>query len=196
MWKATAQPVPSGVQVRLLENGVPLSFRRWFELLEHDAEFIDWYGAVLLSPAFDAVFWELPPLTAQTIDADAEFVLIESVELAGLHADPIPFRSEFSKSREADVITFPNLGGDALLIVPTPRGDAGAYPHLTAFLRMAPDRQVEALWRTTALCFYENLGESPIWLSTAGLGVAWLHLRLDSRPKYYRYDPYKSDRFR
>ncbi len=24
----------------------------------------------------------------------------------------------------------------------------------------------------------------------AGLGVAWLHIRLDDRPKYYRHAPY------
>jgi len=30
------------------------------------------------------------------------------------------------------------------------------------------------------------------WLSTSGLGVGWLHVRLDSRPKYYTYEPYKS----
>ncbi|MGI9175867.1 MAG: DUF6940 family protein [Rhodothermales bacterium] len=24
-----------------------------------------------------------------------------------------------------------------------------------------------------------------MWLSTAGGGVSWLHVRLDSRPKYY-----------
>jgi len=32
----------------------------------------------------------------------------------------------------------------------------------------------------------------PTWLSTAGGGVAWLHVRLDTRPKYYRYNPYRA----
>lgn len=31
----------------------------------------------------------------------------------------------------------------------------------------------------------------PIWLSTSGLGVYWLHMRLDRRPKYYTYEPFK-----
>lgn len=31
----------------------------------------------------------------------------------------------------------------------------------------------------------------PLWVSTSGLGVSWLHVRLDSRPKYYTYAPYK-----
>ena len=35
-----------------------------------------------------------------------------------------------------------------------------------------------------------RLGGKPVWLSTAGLGVGWLHVRLDDRPKYYRHAPY------
>jgi hypothetical protein len=27
----------------------------------------------------------------------------------------------------------------------------------------------------------------PVWFSTSGMGVAWLHFRLDERPKYYTY---------
>lgn len=29
-----------------------------------------------------------------------------------------------------------------------------------------------------------------IWMSTAGISTPWLHVRLDSRPKYYHYGPY------
>ncbi len=30
------------------------------------------------------------------------------------------------------------------------------------------------------------------WLNTEGGGVAWLHVRIDQRPKYYHYAPYKT----
>ena len=33
----------------------------------------------------------------------------------------------------------------------------------------------------------QRLGARPVWLSTAGGGVDWLHVRLDDRPKYYRH---------
>ena len=36
-----------------------------------------------------------------------------------------------------------------------------------------------------------RLGTKPVWLSTAGAGVSWLHVRLDDRPKYYGYAPYR-----
>ena len=30
-----------------------------------------------------------------------------------------------------------------------------------------------------------------VWLSTAGDGIAWLHVRLDPSPKYYQHDEYR-----
>ncbi len=38
------------------------------------------------------------------------------------------------------------------------------------------------------------ISDRPIWLSTAGGGVAWLHVRLDSTPKYYGYAPYRDSK--
>ena len=128
---------------------------------------------------------------AQPSDRLAAIVQIESIALAGLDADPAPFQSQFALHPQADVVAFDNLGGDALLIAPTPGGSVDAYPHLAAFLRNAPPIQVKSLWQTTSRCVHENLSRTPRWLSTAGFGVAWLHLRLDTRPKYYRFTPYK-----
>jgi hypothetical protein len=33
--------------------------------------------------------------------------------------------------------------------------------------------------------------KEPLWLSTAGQGVFWLHVRLDRYPKYYNHAPYR-----
>ncbi|MEJ2577044.1 MAG: hypothetical protein P8106_10325, partial [Gammaproteobacteria bacterium] len=65
------------------------------------------------------------------------------------------------------------------------------YPHLAVFLRNAPKDQVRALWLRTAEEMLRHVGDRPTWLSTAGGGVAWLHVRLDRRPKYYSHTPYR-----
>jgi hypothetical protein len=39
------------------------------------------------------------------------------------------------------------------------------------------------------LCFITE--GCKIWISTIELGVSWLHVRIDSTPKYYHYTPYK-----
>jgi hypothetical protein len=88
------------------------------------------------------------------------------------------------------VATFSNLGADAILVAPTP-AEGVDCAHLASFLRTADDRQIAALWRAVALALRSVLGPTPHWVSTAGLGVSWLHVRIDRFPKYYRYQPYR-----
>ena len=192
MYATTTREIPSGRKYRLTEGDVPMPFRRFFELLASDEAFTDWFCCNLADFEGAAFYWELPPLTAATLDADAEFVLIGAPTLARFPPQRAPFDEYFRRAPGEDVIVFPNLGGDAVLVVPRPRGPDADYPHLAAFLRRAGREQVRALWRRTAQEMLRHIGERPVWLSTAGGGVAWLHIRLDSGPKYYRYGPYRN----
>jgi hypothetical protein len=89
------------------------------------------------------------------------------------------------------VLAFPNLGRDAVLVVPCPSGPPASYVHLAAFVRQAPAPQVHELWRAVGAAMGARLSEKPVWLNTAGMGVSWLHVRLDSQPKYYGFEPYR-----
>ena len=181
----------AGRRYRILDDGSCLSFRQLFDLLVSSADFADWYSDTLAAFTTGAFYWELPPLSNSSFDDEAEFVLIDAPPLARLLPEPTPFASQFEGCPGQDVVVFPNLGGDAILVVPCPLRPAEAYPHLAAFLRLAAREQIRILWRVTAESLLHRIGEAPIWLSTAGSGVAWLHLRLDSRPKYYHHRPYR-----
>jgi len=78
------------------------------------------------------------------------------------------------------------------MVVPCPKGPIAAYGHIGAFVRQAPEPQRHALWELVGAAMQRRLGTKPVWLSTAGAGVSWLHMRLDDRPKYYGYAPYRS----
>ncbi|KAH8072874.1 hypothetical protein JL721_3524 [Aureococcus anophagefferens] len=58
-----------------------------------------------------------------------------------------------------------------------------AYGHVANFARLAPDGQRVAFWAKVG-AVYEALVKQgrPVWLSTEGSGVPWLHVRMDSRP--------------
>lgn len=191
MYASTTETLRSGRKYRLFEDDAPLPFRRFFELLASDEAFTDWFCYTLAEFEGAAFYWEVPPLTAASLDRDTEFVLIEAPALARFAPERAPFASYFDRAPDEEVIAFPNLGGDALMVVPCPRGPDAHYPHLAAFLRGADNHQVRALWQKTAQEMLRSIGERPVWLSTAGGGVAWLHIRLDSRPKYYSYQPYR-----
>ena len=119
-----------------------------------------------------------------------EFVLINSPWFCSRQTDTKVFENYFTEDDQG-IVKFANLSGDAMLIVPSPRIDTDAYGHLAAFIRQAPSSQVDALWRMVGTTGKSLVGDIPVWLSTAGGGVAWLHVRLDSYPKYYGYSPYR-----
>ena len=168
-----------------------MPFQSFFEQLASDEAFTDWFCCTLAEFEGAAFYWELPPLTAATLDRDAEFVLIDAPMLARFPPERAPFAEHFGRAGDHDVIVFANLGADAVLVVPCPLGPDENYPHLAAFLRNADKQQQRSLWQRTAQEMLRRLGTRPTWLSTAGGGVAWLHIRLDSRPKYYSYAPYR-----
>jgi hypothetical protein len=174
-----------------MDGARPLPAREVIGLWRDDESFRQFYCELLAASSFPAFFWETPPLTRQTIERPFEFVLVGSSALLGLRPDPSPFATHFSSRGDGVILTFPNLGGDAHLVVPAPVADHRCYTHLAAFLREAPAAQCSALWQNTALAVLQRISDVPLWLSTAGLGVSWLHLRVDSRPKYYRHAPYR-----
>lgn len=191
-WKLESERVPGGSRKRIFAGGDALSFAGLLQGLRDDDAFCNWYSACLAEAEPEAYFWEHPPLSAELVERPAEFVLIEAPELSRLHPDPEPFRRHF-RQRPGDVATFRNLGGDAVLVAPVPADAECAYVHLAQFVRHAPGEQVRNLWRCVSKAVQEALRERPVcWLSTSGLGVAWLHVRIDARPKYYQYRPYRS----
>jgi hypothetical protein len=155
-----------------------------------DAAFRSLFDALLADEPFTAFRWETPPVTTATVTRPFEFVLLDCPGLAR-RPEPEAFAEHFGAAPESGVVTFPNLGGDAIMIVPCPRASDSTYAHLAAFVRGAPESQRHALWQNVGEAMSRRIGEQPVWLSTAGGGVSWLHVRLDDQPKYYGFGPYR-----
>ncbi|HEY1120350.1 MAG TPA: hypothetical protein VGE67_02065 [Haloferula sp.] len=190
-WKSEARQLDHRtIKVSLMAES-PLTFAEVIGLLENNAEFRSFFTRSIQEAGYDSYFWEVPPVTSTTVNQPFEFVVVEGASLEFLRPDPKPFAEHFAARGGASVVAFPNLGGDALLVVPAPvASDMGCYTHLGRFLREAPAAQVDAFWQTVGRSMRQRISASPLWLSTAGMGVSWLHLRLDSRPKYYRHKAY------
>lgn len=194
MWRIEHEELPGirGRRFSVSKGPAPATFadvlRGWREDLAFRALFND---ALAESP-FEAFRWETPAITAATASRAFEFVLLDSPGLAR-RPDPTAFAEHFRKDA-ASVLAFSNLGRDATMVVPRPIADPSAYGHLAAFVRLAPEGQRDDLWRAVGLAMAKRVGRKPAWLSTAGAGVSWLHVRLDDRPKYYGYEPYRNGR--
>ena len=197
----------------LTKNNTPVYYMEAIQLLAADKDgLIDMLISTLqLFPA-EAVLFECISTTPATVGTTKfEFVIIPAPSLATIRTDIGPFREKFdeqkarggSDSSDSKTATFYNLGRDAMLIVPCPvnERDFATPPdymaHLTKFMRGSSADQMKQFWTTVGRAMFQTLQESPLpnkrfWLSTSGLGVSWLHMRVDTVPKYYNWNAYKN----
>jgi len=193
MWSVnrTTLREKAGEKVFLLRDGRAASFAQVIAAWRQDAEFRAFFAGELAATDQPEFFWEMPPIRRGQTGIAYEYVTIRSEKLARMAPDAQAFAAEFAGAPEP-VVTFRNLGGDALLVVPRPMGEHRCYAHVGEFLRSAPDEQRQELFRVLGHAIADELQRSsePIWVSTSGLGVSWLHVRLDTHPKYYQYRPY------
>ena len=190
MWQLRESAIDAGRQWRLVTaSGAALAFgdllRIWASSEPFRRQWLEW----LRDLPFEACVWECPPVTAASFSRPFECVFLSSPSLAGLRPEPEVFAEHFRPDRS--VVTFTNLGGDAVLVAPCPAGDGRDFSHLAQFVRTAAQAQQDALWRAVGDAMTKRVGDRPVWLSTAGHGVAWLHVRLDDSPKYYLHSPYR-----
>ena len=189
MWTAeTTELSAAQIHFSVVSGGVSLTYAEVLSLWANSEEFRRFWIETLTEPDWIAYRWETPPLTTQTVDRDFECVLLRSDGLDRT-LDRDSFQTHFAAATES-ITVFENLGRNATLVVPCPIGELDCYGHIARFLRDAPVAQKHELWQVVATTMNNRIGEEPIWLSTAGAGVSWLHVRLDKRPKYYGYQPF------
>jgi hypothetical protein len=175
-------------------------------------------SVVVASSPYQSLLFETPGTTwSDSERVPFEFALVDMPPL-GRFAEAGPDRGAFAMhfdepssscgDEQRGACSFENLGGDAMLVSPVPREDVAddvTYSHLARFAREAPESQVSEFWRLAASTYLDVLRrkhedggrggdaeEAGTWFSTNGMGVAWLHLRIDDRPKYYSYAPFRT----
>ena len=191
---------PSVHRYRFLHpDSTSVSFRQAVDLwadATHGAMFRLFTSLTLASSTFQAFRWETPCVNQATEDRDFEFVLIDAPSLQRKE-NSAPFSEPFQQQQAHDSsqahTSFPNIGRNAVLVAPLPAGTAGVnHCHLGSYLRTADQSDCDALWLAVGKAMQDRIDERNVWLNTAGGGVAWLHIRLDNRPKYYQHAEYKN----
>ena len=165
----------------------------------------DAMSRAIASSPFRAVFFETRPVRgAAAADTEFQFVLVDSPALASVQAaDADTFAEQMRAADDTAAVTFPNLGGDAVLCAPGRAAHAtlaDSCAHAAPFFRAAAANPAHshlsrALWRHVSAAVqdaWQRDPGKPLWLSTSGLGVYYLHFRVDSAPKYYTYAPFRA----
>ena len=189
MFRATSQHLsPDIYQCQLLKHDRTLSYGEVIGLWKGDRDFRLFFCQTLRHIPFAAYRWETPAISLDRLEQEFEFTAIASPDLE--RPSQRQYFEPYFQDQTDSIVSFKNLGGDAELLVPLPQVADDSYGHLGKFMNQAPQAQQEALWQQVGILLQSRVSVRPLWLSTAGGGVAWLHIRLDQRPKYYRYQPY------
>lgn len=198
-WRVHVMAPPVGDS----SSGRRLSWADVLAKLSTDRAFTLAWSKKLASAPYRAFFWETPAVTHKTsASIPFEFVTIPAEHLEGIEPDALPFQQYIGGDQRGlgGAVSFLSLGGDSTLVSPTAdlqavrTGEQTKYAHIAAFVRGASDEQAVVFWQTVARTLNKVLdarGDEPTWVSTEGSGVSWLHVRLDSRPKYFHWAPYK-----
>lgn len=193
MWHYTLHEVERGVsKYRFLYSDSPLTNAEVLSLIGDSEGFREFLTEVLKSSPYASFFFEVKPLNSHTLNDIFECVLVNAPVLSTLTANNAAFRSYFKQGEY--VTSFFNLNQDARLVVPVSLNNALNYSHISQFLNNAPRQQINVFWQKVGEEIKTCISDQLIWVSTSGLGVHWLHLRIDSMPKYYHYLPYKNMR--
>ena len=98
--------------------------------------------------------------------------------------DATPFKDYIKKDK---IVAFDNLDKKCRLICPP--DDGKNYSHIRNFYLHADKTLIKAIWNNVAR-EVEKIHKinkiKKIWISTHGLGVSWLHIRICNEPKYYK----------
>ena len=97
-------------------------------------------------------------------------------------ANSSAYRSHLNRlPSEERVAVFPNLSGEAQLVVPE---DTGAYGHIRAFSQLAPAPLWHRFWQRIGFMAQEAIAnKETVWCNTHGHGVPWMHVRFDQTHK-------------
>jgi len=182
------------IRFRIKKDNQFLTFREVFELWSSNETFIKFYKNELIKMNFKAFYWEHPALKKEYLEKNYECLIEKSSILEGLPLNKNAFKDYIYNNEE--VACFMNLGNTARLVVPTKKTENEIYNHFGKFIRFADENQIIAVFKCIGQTITQEIErQKVVWLSTAGLGVIWLHIRMDIRPKYYKTIAYKTPDF-
>ena len=174
---------------------------------------MDWFTGIVLKFIKEAkeggfgsgILMEFPVLDYKNEFEEAYVVFTSTRMFEGICADPSDFQNQFDKNADDNnttetVIAFHNLSKDAVLVVPrhgSEKKDLRKYHHLASYLTNSSQEDIRKLLKKTADKVIElhedkerTANNTPLYVSTHGGGVPWLHIRLCNSPKYYHYKLY------
>lgn len=183
------------IKIIFYKNKKPLKWIEVINLWKSNPAFNNFFTNIINECQFTDYFFECPGINLKKIYKQIfEFRLIKYSRL--FPSTDLKAFEDQRKNKSKSILVFPNLSHTSILIIPNKeqKSNFEIYNSIGSFLRGGTSKQINLFFSqigiTLEKLLQDNQGKK-IWLSTHGLGVHWLHIRLDFSPKYYQTECYK-----
>ena len=172
------------------ENNIPISFGDAMKLLNMNKSFRS-----LVAEAFKRVPFKHYMFGFTKINSEADkrnpfkIFFKNSPEFKNITADPEPFLQYFQDSKKKWT-KFLNIGRDTLLLVPCPpkaQPNYEYYKSIGDYVENHSSKDFEEVLKNIG--YIASRLKAPMYINTHGFGVHWLHIRIDTKPKYCTWFP-------
>lgn len=149
---------------------------------------------------WNGVFFECKPIIFSSYGKETvEFRIIETSAFENKGEDKNTYSLHFEncKKENHQAISFKSKNKNDL-VVPCPLPGFSFNAHIQQFMKNASEDQIVELMSVTGNVLNKVITDNknnPVWLSTHGTDVSWLHVRICLKPLYYittKYQTYKN----
>lgn len=120
-------------------------------------------------------------------------MVTKNEELDNINQNYAEYQKYIDENLGSYVASFSSLHKNATLIIPILQNEVSNFKNLKEFTNNSSLEQWEALWQKVSEKMEESLlnaNGASRWLSTSGLNVHYLHVRINNSPKHYCYEEY------
>jgi hypothetical protein len=193
-----------------------LAWEDVLNLWKVDDDFMNLFQRTIQELPFENFYLEMSPLSKRVKRTNTfKFAAIDAPHLAHVTVDTTAFAPMINAPvinavsgagttgttvDENMIAVFPNLSKTSVLVAPAlidEVTDRHAYSQISYFVRSADPAiktQQRELWKSLGREIeyeIERDSERPLWVSTDGENVSYLHVRLDRTPKYFKSENLK-----
>lgn len=184
----------------LYGDGQEMGVRDFVNRLTDHENFREFLTLTLKKSYLMSFFFECSPISRKLYKQNApfSFYLIDAPELENVIPDNRAFDMYEKCDDETGAISTVSKSKDAVLVIPCPRmiddensadyGDDRWYGTLRQFVDNSDAFSYDSLWYTVGkklVSLLKKYRKRTLYLNTHGTAVPWLHIRIDSKPKYY-----------
>ena len=177
-------------RINIVYKGKHLTFRKLLKLWITDKDFCVFFTKLLGSKTKSKYRFESPKLTKTNLNKKAFFIVYNEPELSstanpkGIY--PVGFILELKKCEtKINALLIPGKGGmehpERMIIPCRPVAHIGQ-------LNRQPKKLIHDMWKLAAIAAIQKFNENKTaFISTHGLGIPWLHIRIEEFPVHYKY---------